>query len=336
MKANKNLFRKNIVCMLLLLTAPVTGAQDLTTTIVDTGQDGFYSASGAISEPDTGDPFYGQDASFSGNQPSYTTGDGGLTVFDNNTGLTWQKGFTEEKLTYSEALEYAENMNDLEFAGYSDWRVPTIKQLYSLIDFRGTDPAVNANDSSGLTPFIDTDYFEFAFGDTSAGERIIDSQWATTTIYVDKVMGNQTAMFGVNFADGRIKGYPVGINPMGTEKTYYVRLVRGNTSYGKNDFNDNGDGTVTDQAAGLMWARDDSGFGMTWESALDWVQSLNDQDYLGYDDWRLPNAKEMQSIVDYSRSPDTTGSVPLSSSTWPDSRTTLSSGPGPPILKATG
>ena len=48
----------------------------------------------------------------------------------------------------------------------------------------------------------------------------------------------------------------------------YVRYVRGNPAYGKNDFHDNGDGTITDRATGLMWQKADSGKGMNWEPAL--------------------------------------------------------------------
>ena len=68
-----------------------------------------------------------------------------------------------------------------------------------------------------------------------------------------------------------------------------------------------------------MWSQNDSGdgvntgprSGMTWEEALAWVQEKNDENYLGYSDWRLPNAKEMQSIVDYSRAPGATGSAAI-------------------------
>ena len=69
--------------------------------------------------------------------------------------------------------------------------------------------------------------------------------------------------------------------------------VRGNPSYGKNDFHDNGDGTITDRATGLMWSKADSGKGMNWEAALAWVQAKNAKKYLGHNDWRLPNAKEL-------------------------------------------
>ncbi len=56
---------------------------------------------------------------------------------------------------------------------------------------------------------------------------------------------------------------------------------------------------------------DDSGEGLNWEDALAWVEQNNAEAYLGYSDWRLPDAKELQSIVDYTRSPDTTGSAAI-------------------------
>ena len=121
-------------------------------------------------------------------------------------------------------------------------------------------------------------------------------------------------MFGVNFADGRIKGYPYEEMP-GPEsiKKFYVLYVRGNTSYGKNEFIDNNDGTINDKATGLMWTKDDSKEGLNWEDALNWVQQKNSENYLGHDDWRLPNVKELQSIVDYTRSPQATNSAAIDS-----------------------
>jgi len=199
-----------------------------------------------------------------------------------------------------------DTLNAQNYGGYSDWRLPSIKELYSLIDFSG----VTGMTVETAIPYIDADYFAFGYGDEAAGQRIIDAQYWSSTEYVSTTMGGMHTVFGVNFADGRIKGYGTS-NPMGGEMSQYVRYVRGNTDYGVNAFVAGDDSTVTDNATGLMWAQDDSGMGMDWEAALAWVQQMNDQNYLGYNDWRLPDAKELQSIVDYSRSPDTTGSAAI-------------------------
>ncbi len=280
--------------------------------IVDTHQEKSYDNSGEIAPPLEGEAFFGQDAHTDGFQPEYVdNGDG--TVFDLVTGLMWQQGYSG-KMSQAEA---AVGANDFDLAGYDDWRLPTIKELYSLIDFSGED--VDPMSDLANHPFIDTAFFEFEYGDTSAGERVIDSQWATNTLYVAGDL-----MFGVNFADGRIKGYGL-TTPRGSDMQFYVRYVRGNTAYGENDFLDDGTSKVIDLATGLMWSQDDSGSisssegtviasnggAMDWEDALAYVQYLNDSAYLGYSDWRLPNAKELQSIVDYTRSPDTTNSAAI-------------------------
>jgi hypothetical protein len=213
-------------------------------------------------------------------------------------------------MTYEEAVAYPAKVNAEKFAGYADWRLPTIKEVYSLILFIGTDPNPMAPDATGMVPFLDTHHFAFAYGRPAEGERIIDSQYASSTLYVSKTMGGDDTLFGVNFADGRIKGYGLHM-PDGSVKKFVVQLVRGNPAYGKNDFVDNKDGTVTDRATGLMWAQADSGKGLDWKAALAWAQEMNAKDYLGHDDWRVPGVKELQSIIDYSRSPDTTQSAAI-------------------------
>lgn len=278
-------------------TTPVKGSY----TIVDTDQTSCYGDSGYdVACPFASESFFGQDAQYSGLTPNYTVGSDG-TVTDENTGLMWQQD-PGDKVTYDEA---SQNADSFELAGYDDWRLPTIKELYSLMLFSGADPS--GEDSSNLVPFIDDDNFAFEYGDTDAGDRIIDSQWATSSVYGSTVMGGESCFFGVNFADGRIKCYPT------TNKGYFAIYVRGD-SYGVNDLYYNGDGTITDDATGLMWTQSDSGHfdageegdgAMSWEEALDWAE---DFEYAGYDDWRLPNAKELHSIIDYDRSPDVTSS----------------------------
>ena len=286
--------------------------------IVDTGQTKCYDNRNEIAPPKPGQPFYGQDAQFQAHPSSYTLSADGLTVRDNVTGLTWQRSpdtdgdgtlTRRDKLTLSQAQALPAKLNAAKFGGFDDWRLPSIKELYSLFDARGTDPSgPSSTDTSSLTPFIDTKFFKFAYGDTRTGERVIDSQYASSTKYVGKGPRGFDKLFGVNFADGRIKGYDLFMPGGGMEKTFFVLCVRGNPSYGKNDFHDNGDGTITDRATGLMWSKADSGQGMNWQDALAWVQKKNAEKFLGHDDWRLPSVKELQSIVDYTRSPDTTHS----------------------------
>ena len=263
--------------------------------IVDTGQKKFYGDDDVISLPAGGDDFFGQDATYTINDPSYTDNNNG-TITDNVTGLIWQKSLGE-KLTYEEAQQKIESFK---LAGQNDWRIASVKELYSLIQFTGTVKGEKA-----ITPFIDTQYFDQPLGGANEGEREIDAQIWSSTEYVGKTMKNDDTVFGVNFVDGRIKGYPKYNPRTKAPNKMYFRFVRGNTDYGKNNFAAKGDGTITDTATGLTWQQADSTKGMNWEEALEYAENLT---LGGYDDWRLPNAKELQSIVDYSRSPETSNS----------------------------
>jgi len=273
--------------------------------IVGTGQTRCYDDTKEIPCPQPGKPFYGQDAQYEGLLPSYKdNGDG--TVTDLNTGLIWVQA-RGAKVTWEAAVAGAAACR---VGGHSDWRMPSIKALYSLITFTGSF----RGSAAASTPYLNTNYFGFVYGDESKGERAIDSQDWSATQYVGTTMNGDATVFGVNFADGRIKGYPK-MRPGpggGVAHKLYVRYVRGNPSYGQNDFHDNGDGTITDRATGLMWARADGKVGMDWAAALAWVQTRNAEKHLGYNDWRLPNAKELQSIVDYTRAPAVTRSPALS------------------------
>ncbi len=266
--------------------------------IVDSGQRISYSNNSAISLPKQGDDFFGQDASYIINPPSYTDNQNG-TITDNVTGLVWQKDMGQ-KLTFDEALQ---KVNSTNTGGYNDWRIPTIKELYSLMQFSGT-----VKGDKALTPFIDTTYFNQPIGDTSTKEREIDAQTWSSTEYVAKTMKNDDTVFGVNFVDGRIKGYPKYNPRSSAPNKMYFRFVRGNTDYGKNSFVDNNNGTVSDKATGLVWQQSDSLKGLNWQQALQYAQEST---LGGYNDWRLPNAKELQSIVDYTRSPETSNSAAI-------------------------
>jgi len=290
--------RTSAIASFALAVATTAPSAALPYVVVGTGQATCYDAAAEIPSPQPGQPFYGQDAQHPGVAAAYRDqGDG--TISDLNTGLMWQRD-PGAKMTYDQAIAGARACR---IGGHDDWRLPTIKELYSLIDFRGCDPRPEMDISArGLHPFINTNFFHFQYGKASDGDRIIDSQYASATLSVAPSPGpDGRRVFGVNFADGRIKGYGLRRPGGGSEKTFYVMYVRGNPAYGRNQFKDNGDGTVTDTASGLIWQQADSGKGMDWPSALAYAAGLK---LAGHDDWRLPNAKELQSIVDYTRAPD--------------------------------
>lgn len=249
----------------------------------------------------------GEDGSYLGNQASYSVSTTGETVTDDVTGLIWTQSpdldgsgtiNVSDKLLPDAAVTYCEKLT---LDGRSDWRLPTIKEQYSLMQFTGRDPSgYTGNDSSALIPFLDDSVFDVGFGDTDAGERIIDGQYATTSIYTSTTMNGNETMFGVNFVDGRIKGYP-------THSDFYVFCVAGNTNYGDNDFTDNENATISDNATGLMWQQNDYQ-SSNWQDAINYCQDSTIGDHI---DWRLPNVKELQSIVDYSRSPVETNSAAI-------------------------
>ncbi len=311
--------------------------------IVGTGQTEFFDKDGNIIEqPSEGNFYYGQDAHYGGIAFSYTdNGDG--TVTDNNTGLMWQQIPYEGKVSFSGAAEYCE---DLELGGYTDWRVPSAKELFSLTNF----------EARNKLPCIDTTYFKFPprqehpqgrppqgngpqrhshedmraqTGSTqnhpqgpipqerpsldgnnnNSGRQMPppppaerdgvigkdQGQFWTCNLYkAGTTHGGAETAFGVNHVSGHIKGYPTANDNRGQGKR--VRAVRGNT-YLINNFVDNGDGTISDLTTGLMWMKNDYGKKIMWKEALAYCENL---EFAGYDDWRLPNVKELQSIIDYS------------------------------------
>jgi hypothetical protein len=300
--------------MLAFLQLLFSGSALLSQTykVVDAGQSKCFNTIGSITYPSIGQSFYGEDAAYTGNMSSYVLSSDTKTVYDNNTGLTWMSSpnmtntapVKTDRMSYTAALTWVSAVNTAKYGGYNDWRIPTIKELYSLYLAKGLDPS-NVTSTTGLTPFLDDNYFKFAYGNTAIGERLIDQQYLSTNIFIlNPSESGYTKDFGVNFSDGRIKGYDMIDALSKLTKTFYVQLVRGNIAYGINDFVDNGDQTITDNATNLMWSKSDNGSGLNWTSALAWVQTKNSQNYLGHNDWRMPDIKELQSIIDYSHAPD--------------------------------
>lgn len=209
--------------LVAVLTASSSGAER-TYPIVDTNQTRVFSDREQLTTPPkAGQAYYGQDGHYAGNAPSFKdNGDG--TVSDRVTGLMWTQD-PGSKVSYRQAVSGAAACR---VGGHDDWRLPSIKELYSLIQFSGSQQA--------KIPYL-PDVFEFTWGDVDGG-RVIDSQFWSATENVGRAMFDDHTIFGVNFADGRIKAYPRDRGRGGTA-THFVIYVRGNEAYGKNRFEDN-------------------------------------------------------------------------------------------------
>ena len=257
--------------------------------ISDTNQSVLYDDSGNLVDSiQSGDAFFGQDANYIGTPFNYTDNNDG-TVTDNNTGLLWEQAHHATRLSYYDAKATCEG---LELGGHTSWRLPNLKELFSLADFKG-------NQHSGRY-YLDNDYFKLAPPDavddddqfSSHTVQMMGQTWSSIIYTGDHWNDpNREAAFFFNYLDGHIKQAPT------SNSENFYRCVYGD-EYGVNDFVVNGDGTVTDQNSGLVWQQQDDGIGRNWQNSIAYCEGL---ELAGQTDWRLPNIKELQSIVDYTR-----------------------------------
>ena len=140
------------------------------------------------------------------------------------------------------------------------WRLPTRMELLGIIDFGIVNPAINT------TIFINTSASDY---------------WSATANTT-----NASLSWFANFYYGHV-------NSGSMTDPHYVRCVRGQQQNSLS-FTDNGDGTVKDNVTGLIWQQGESST-MSWETALSTCETSN---LSGYTDWRLPNIRELSSIVD--------------------------------------
>ena len=115
-------------------------------------------------------------------------GDG--TVTDNKTGLMWQQETVGKQRTWDEAVQYCENLN---LAGYNDWRLPKIEELQSIIDYTRYDPAIDTS--------VFPDTMSLGYWSSTTATNYTSSAWL------------------VSFYGGNVSNYYKSY-------VYYVRAVR--------------------------------------------------------------------------------------------------------------
>ena len=219
--------------------------------------------------PDTGQSksytdTLGEDSDYTINAPELIDNLDG-TITDKITGLMWQKVDGGE-MTHSSALQYADSLT---LGSFTDWRLPIAFEIYSIQNLQVNNPALN------------TTYF------TKSNAEY----WWTSDLQV-----NDNSRVWVSNAGGGIGNHLKSetISAGGT-KRYHARAVRNikeNISLQKR-FEVIDDDVVVDSLTGLMWQRKISNNPMTWENALAFSEQLS---HGNYNDWRLPNIKELHSI----------------------------------------
>ncbi len=238
------------------------------------------------------------------------------TVTDNLTGLIWLKNagcfaptvWATALADVNQLASGACGLNDGSTAG--QWRLPNIIELESRVDESASNPAVTAG-----SPFINVSNGIY---------------WSSTGYYGGEAAGANftTAAWAIRFSDGRYINDSVSNNMKTSSNAVWA--VKGNgggaiqlasTGYyvpsGPGDdgtvqagaplpaprMRDNGNGTVTDTVAGLIWMKQADCINQPWAAAVAAVKTLasgqcglTDGSVAG--SWRMPNRKEMQSLAD--------------------------------------
>lgn len=262
------------------------------------------------------------------------------TVTHTPTGLVWQACSvgqtwdgtngtctgTAKTYTYTDAMKVTSD-----FAGKTDWRVPNIVELNSIVDLKKSGPAINKS----LFPQMPTDsgYLSSTLyaPDNTNYVWVVDIKRLGQNGYFTNTSSGDSLYYGRYFVSyaGYIRdtyhnSYDRGVGVINP----YIRLIRGptlSTILRLSDFKDNNDGTVTHLKTGLVWQR--CAVGQTWNNGgcngkpttYTQEQALKlTSDIGGNTDWRLPTYKELLTIVDYSQKYPATNSI-----AFPDSYSSL-------------
>jgi len=225
--------------------------------------------------PDTGQSSsftttFGEDHDYLINPPQFSIWNAAVVV-DSVTGLMWQRGDGGE-MTIENARIYADTCT---LGGFTDWRLPTLLESYSILNHQNVNPSLD------LTVFQST----------------LAEYWWTS----DRQFNDSTKIWCTNAGGGAGNHRKTETISAGGAKKFHPRLVRNVSAPSSfpQRFQLLGNGTIADAWSGFVWQSQFTMDSLTWENALIHADTCT---LGGFSDWRLPNIKELQSIVDVSRS----------------------------------
>jgi hypothetical protein len=199
--------------------------------------------------------------------PPFFTKNGNGTITDTITGLMWQQTDGGE-MSIENAIIYC---NNLDLGGHTDWRLPNAHEAFSILNHQNSNPALDAT------------VFNLSLAE----------YWWTS----DRQANDSNKVWATN-SGGGIGNHPkTETISAGGPKRFHVRAVRdiATPTLIPNHFTDNGNGTITDNITGLIWQKAPYTDTLSWEQSLTYADTLS---LSGTSDWRLPNIKELQSIID--------------------------------------
>jgi len=256
--------------------------------------------------------------------------DNGQTLTDTLTGLEWSKDadappvgavscrpLNGADMTWQEALSYVTCLNSNSFLGHNDWRLPAVNELESLTNAGSADGAAFL-EALGFTT-VKNDYW--ASTTDVAGLAVpADAAWSVrmtsgevfsltkdTLLSAWPIRTATVAAPAVSWQSGQSLCYNEAGATISCAATGQDGHLLPGTAWPETRFTVNGDQTATDQLTGLVWPSDagtptvgSCGGGiLSWASAMAYVGCLNTSQYLGHNDWRLPNRKELRSLLSY-------------------------------------
>jgi pimeloyl-ACP methyl ester carboxylesterase len=323
---------KKALFILFSIFIPTTLAFAGTVQLPQTGQTTCYNTSGTVIDC-TGT---GQDGELQAGVAwpnPWFTDKGDQTMQDNLTGLVWAKdgnlmktrdpGFDSDstagdgRITWQHALDYIKKLNQENYLGHNDWRLPNVNELESLVH-TGQPNKANYIISQGFSIVQAGPYWS-----SSTFANYTSSAWFVS-MYDGYVLGwpklhdasvwpvrsGQSGTLGSSIISlprtGQTTCYDASGNAIACSGTGQDGELQMGAAWPSPRFTDKGDQTVTDNLSGLVWTKDVNAPGpttcgpntyKTWQGALDSVKCLNTNKYLGYSDWRLPNRKELRSLV---------------------------------------
>ena len=230
------------------------------------------------------------------------------SVFDLLTGLIWPGNaeLAEFPLSWQEALDFVNDMNTSGFSGFSDWRLPNRRELFSLIDHVHINPALDKK------PFFNV--FSGYYWTSTTCSRLPGQAWYIHlggarvfkgmkhgSYMVWPVRSGRTKLRGV-FQTGQKRCYDSSgeiAECEGAKITGQDGDVLAGISWPEPRFEISGS-AVFDRLTNLSWLRNAgiTGKPTTWKQALETVKRLNSTAFRGFNDWRLPNIRELESLTD--------------------------------------